>query len=226
MKICPECGVKVRLDKIENHMKKVHPQSRWKDVLTEEERESLIQKNKELERKPISKKEMALYISALIAVIVIVLVVVFYKPPSSVAPGKDAPDFIVKDTDGNTFHLQAERGRVILLNMMDTRCSHCERETRDVLVSLHSKYSSSVIFFSVDVQIMGPDTVSSILDFKSRTGATWRYALDTDKVREKYEIDATPTLFIIDRNGKIFFQHVGESDFNGVSAQLDKALGG
>ena len=223
-KKCPECGVRVRLDKIEAHMKKLHPNIDRKQILTEEEKTTVQKGKKRVERSRMSRKEMSIYLIGLSVILVVVLVLVLYNPTNP--PSGPAPDFTLKDTDGSGFHLQSERGRVILLNLMDAKCSHCQIETQNVLVPLYTKYSSNVLFISVDVQILGADTDATLRDFKNANGATWRYFLDTDNVAKKYDVHATPTVYIIDRSGNISFHREGQVDYNTLVSQLESALKG
>lgn len=221
-KRCPECGVSVRIDKIEDHMKKIHPDADRKGILTEEEKTKIVRQRKVAERRPISKKETSLYLVGLLIIVVVILFLVFYKPPEIT----DAPDFTIKDTDGSTFHLREHgAGKVVFLNLMDTKCSHCQLETKNVLIPLYSKYASRVVFLSIDVQILGTGTIQEIQQFKTDNGATWRYFLDTDGVASKYQVSATPTTYIIDRNMKVFYHVEGESKLDTLSAKLDAVLG-
>jgi len=225
-KRCPECGASVRIDKLEDHMKKVHPKADRKGILTEEEKVEVEMKKKVVDRRPMSKKEMSFYLIGLIIIIVVVLIAVFNKPGETSLIGKDAPDFTVTDTDSSTFHLKSEIGRVVLLSLMDAKCSHCQMDTKNTLVPLYAKYNSRVMFISVDVQILGADTDAALLSFKSSTGATWRFCLDTDGVQSKYNVGQTPTDCIIDTSGKVFSYHLGESNYNEMVSTLEKALNG
>jgi peroxiredoxin len=171
-----------------------------------------------------SRKEMSVYLVGLAVVIAVVIVIVVYNPSNP--PSGPAPDFRLNDTEGSPFQLQSQHGHVVLLNLMDAKCSHCQLETRNVLVPLYSKYSANVMFISVDVQILGTDTDATLKDFKNSNGATWRYFLDTDSVVTKYAVHATPTAYIIDRNGNIFFHREGETDYNTFVSQLEAALKG
>lgn len=224
MKKCPECGVSVRLDKIEDHMKKLHHGIDRKGILTEEEKTTVQKRKKKAERNRMSRKEMSVYLVGLAVVIAVVIVIVVYNPSNP--PSGPAPDFRLNDTEGSPFQLQSQHGHVVLLNLMDAKCSHCQLETRNVLVPLHSKYSANVMFISIDVQILGADTDATLRDFRNTNGATWRYFLDTDDVVKKYDVHATPTAYIIDRNGNIFFHREGETDYNTFVSQLEAALKG
>lgn len=182
-------------------------------------------KRKTAERKPISRKEASIYLIALTVIVLAVLFLVFLKPEGNLKVGQPAPDFTVTDTDGATVHLYVQGGRIVFLNLMDAKCSFCQRDTKDTLVKLYAKYSGRVIFISIDVQIEGPDTVTVLKNFKTTYGATWQYCLDTDNIKNKYSVDSTPTNCIIDRNSKIFHISIGASTYDTLAAKLDAALG-
>lgn len=225
LKPCPECGTKVRIDRLEAHMKKIHPEADRSGLLTEEERTDLEESRRRVSRGGISLREKGVYIVGLLVVIGIILMVVMLQP-RPVETGQPAPDFTLKDTDGNTVRLSDLRGRVVLLDLMDVDCTYCQRETANTLVPLHERYGDRVVFISVDVQLVGSeDTVAKINAFKSQYGSTWRYCLDTDGVRGKYGVTATPTTCIIDRSGTIAYLHSGLSSESDLSTHLDAVLG-
>ena len=48
----------------------------------------------------------------------------------------------------------------------------------------------------------------------------WIAIRDTAKVYEKYSVTATPTLFIIDKNGYIRYQHVGVTESSVLMSEV------
>lgn len=78
------------------------------------------------------KKRMSsiLWVSAL-AVLAAVLIFVNLPekaPPSGAEPGMRLPDFQIRCVDGSSFSLEAQRGKVVVLNLWATWCTPCVQE--------------------------------------------------------------------------------------------------
>jgi peroxiredoxin len=225
-KRCPECGVAVRIDRIEGHVARLHPKADRKTLLTEVERREIVRDSKKSTRsKPITKKEAGLFFTGVIVIVVIVMFLALQQPGGLKVHDK-APDFTLKDTKGSTFCLGDHKGRVVLLNLMDAKCGYCQRDTSGVLVYVYKNYSSKVIFVSVDVQIEGQGTNEEIEMFKTNTGASWIYCLDVDgHVKDEYKVGGTPTTYVVDPSGVITYIDHGSASIGELSGELDKALG-
>lgn len=128
--------------------------------------------------------------------------------------GKAAPDFALEDLSGNTVNLSASKGRVVLLDFWATWCPPCLMSIPE-LVGLQHKYRDQgleVIGISLD----DPGEISNgdLLDFKKRLKINYKILRADWRVVEDYfgsESTSIPTLFVIDREGKIVEKHIGFS---------------
>ena len=203
-KKCPVCGVSVKVENLERHVRNQHPHAELEpeNLLTRDERGDV-----ERTKRP-AKLVLTRSGRRLILIVVVVIAVVFFlaiaNPFRGVGPavGQLAPDFALATSDGSTLRLSSLRGMPVLLEFMDTDCPACQREA-PTLVSLAANYSASVRFVSIDVDFVGAsDTDAKIAAFKSAYGTSWAYALDASHATTNaYGITSTPTTFVLDRSG-------------------------
>ena len=148
------------------------------------------------------------------------------KPDSERHP---APDFALKDADGKTVRLSDYKGKVVLLDFWATYCGPCKVEIPWFmdLERKHKDQGFSVLGVSMDDE--GWDAVKP---FVNDVGINYRVMVGNDSTAQQYGgIEALPTTFLIDRDGKIAAVHVGltsKSEFeNGIEQLLQKpATGG
>jgi peroxiredoxin len=135
---------------------------------------------------------------------------------------RQAPDFALKDSDGKTVRLSDYRGKVVLLDFWATWCGPCKIEI-PWFMEFERKYRDrgfSVLGISMDEE--GWDAVKP---FVADLAVNYRIVLGNDDIAEEYGgVEALPTTFLIDREGKIAAMHVGlasKSDFqNGIEQLL------
>ena len=117
-----------------------------------------------------------------------------------------APEFKVKDLDGNDLSLASSRGKVVLLNFWATWCGPCRAEIPS-LIALQQRYKDQIQIIGLDVD---DDDEKAVRDFATGEGINYPIALAPNKVRLDYGgIAALPTLFVINSEGKVVQKHVG-----------------
>jgi peroxiredoxin len=166
-------------------------------------------------------------------------------PPkaASVKPGKDrreAPDFTVKDVNGQTVHLADYRGKVVLLDFWATWCGPCKIEIPWFKEFERENKDKGFAVIGVAMDDEGWDVVKP---FAQNMQINYRLVAGNDAIAQKYgafvpgppmkpgevnSIDALPTTFLIDRDGKIAAVHVGlsaKNEFENGIQELLKASG-
>jgi cytochrome c biogenesis protein CcmG/thiol:disulfide interchange protein DsbE len=138
---------------------------------------------------------------------------------------RSAPDFALKDADGHTVRLSDYRGKVVLLDFWATWCDPCRYEI-PWFMDLERKQKDRG--FAVLGVSMDDDGWEAVKPFITRLGVNYRILAGTDETAQLYGgIDALPTTFLIDREGKIAFVRVGlgnRRDFeDGVEQLLQTA---
>jgi len=128
-------------------------------------------------------------------------------------PGAVAPDFAVKDTDGVLYDFKAEKGkRPTLLVFWSIFCEPCRFEM-PIVQKLHEKHRDTLQVVSIALD--GEPLRGSIVGFVKQEGYTFRVLIDEldekemFKVADPYGVAGTPTVFIVDRAGKVALAKVG-----------------
>jgi cytochrome c biogenesis protein CcmG/thiol:disulfide interchange protein DsbE len=120
---------------------------------------------------------------------------------------RSAPDFALKDADGKTVRLSDYRGKVVLLDFWATWCQPCKIEI-PWFMEFERKYRDRG--FAVLGVSMDEEGWEVVRPFVAELGVNYRMVLGDDGAAASYGgVEALPTTFLIDRDGKIAAVHVG-----------------
>ncbi|MHB8632867.1 MAG: TlpA family protein disulfide reductase, partial [Thermoplasmatota archaeon] len=128
------------------------------------------------------------------------------------------------------FNLSSYRGHTVVLDLMAVSCTSCRVLTREVLLPL-SHTHPDVSLLSIDIWsdprwgALG-ETNGSLVALQHLEGATWRHALDTDQVGQKYGVTALPRLVVVDPAGRIVLSRTGTPALASVEAAVAAATAG
>ncbi len=136
---------------------------------------------------------------------------------------KAAPDFTLTDSDGAKVKLADYRGKVVLLNFWATWCGPCQIEI-PWFMEFEQQYKSKG--FEVLGVSMDEDGWSAIKPYMAEHKLNYRILLGDDSVSQLYGgLDALPTTFIIDRDGRFAFPpHVGLVGKNEYASEIESLL--
>ncbi len=233
MKKCPVCGVSVKAENLERHVRNQHPHDTvdLTETLTEEDRAEIKARRSSVGPGLTRGGRRVIAIVAVVVAVILVAIVVFeYFGPGGPSPGTPAPLFTLSSTDGTTISLASYKGSPVLLEFMDVDCAYCQEEA-PVLSSLYGNYSTrGVRFISVDINFEGAtDTPTRIDAFRQTYNTPWPYCLDPGQtVQTAYKVDSTPTIFIVDSKGIVYKEMVGvdQASQANLVAALNAVLGG
>jgi peroxiredoxin len=128
--------------------------------------------------------------------------------------GVRAPEFSLKDTEGIPFLFAEQRGKKpVLVVFWSMFCEPCRFEM-PIVQKMHSRYKDAGLDV-VAVNIDGEPLKSSILGFVKQEGYTFKVLIDeldsrdAFKAADPFGVAGTPTLFLIDRTGKIALARAG-----------------
>ena len=128
------------------------------------------------------------------------------KPESERKP---APEFTLKDTDGKPVHLSDYRGKVVLLDFWATWCGPCRVEI-PWFIEMQRKHKDQG--FEVLGVAMDDEGWEVVKPFLADMGVNYRVMMGNDATAQLYgDVDALPSTFLIDRDGRIAAIHLGLS---------------
>jgi peroxiredoxin len=144
---------------------------------------------------------------------------------ASVKAAKDrrvAPDFTLKDADGKNVRLSDYKGKVVLLDFWATWCGPCKIEIPWFIELQRNNRDRGFEVLGIAMDDEGWEIVKP---FAARMQMNYRLVMGSEGVSQLYGgIEALPTTFMIDREGKIAAVHVGltsKKDFvNGIEELL------
>jgi peroxiredoxin len=134
-----------------------------------------------------------------------------------------APEFALKDADGKTVHLADYKGKVVLLDFWATWCGPCKLEIPWFMELERNNKDRGFAVLGVSMDDEGWEVVKP---FVASIGMNYRVVIGNDVTAQLYGgVEALPTTFLIDREGRIAATHVGltsKKDFeDGVKQLLD-----
>jgi peroxiredoxin len=181
-----------------------------------------LSRKKEKRKKKHSPVEM-LGLLAIAAFIAGLLWLAFSTPPNpsqtTSLAHSSAPDFSLIDVDGRTFKLSDYRGRVVVIEFMQTTCGYCkEQEPR--MRELRSRFSSDVVMVMISTN--PGDTEAILRQYRDQNLIGWVAIPGTSAVSGAYNVQGTPTIFIINKNGDIAYHHVGFTDADSAPALISE----
>jgi peroxiredoxin len=121
----------------------------------------------------------------------------------------NAPDFSLKDIQGNTFKLSSEKGHPVVIFFSTTWCPVCRKE-RPLYKALYDKYAlSGLKFIYIDLG----ESTERVARFAKDSSLPGPVLLDLDgSVAHDYNIVGVPTFFLVDESGKIISESYQTSD--------------
>ena len=145
----------------------------------------------------------------------------FENSPSPLI-GKPAPDFALESLDGPKISLAGYRGKTLVATFWASWCGPCRLEI-PLLVKLYRethKPDSGFEILAISIDTKKEDAQGAAKTLK----IPFPVLLDQEShIADTYHVDAIPTLFLIDKNGKITYAHTGYT--MGLDFMLAQQLG-
>jgi thiol-disulfide isomerase/thioredoxin len=120
--------------------------------------------------------------------------------------GQPVPLVAAEALDGRIISSADWRGRVTIVNFWATWCGPCREETAD-FIALQRRYPDEVRIVGFSVDEDAPDLVRR---WVAERGVNYPVAMAGAELQARFGgIEAVPTSFVIDREGRIVQRHVG-----------------
>ena len=162
-----------------------------------------------------AKKHVLIAIGILALAAVLVLAVM--KKPM-------APQLAFTTLEGKQLALDSLRGKVVLVNFWATSCPGCIKEMPDLVKTWQKYHSRGLETIAVAMSYDPPEYVQN---YVRQRGLPFTVALDGSGGAAKAfnQVKLTPTTFVIDQQGHIIQQTIGDLDFSKLDMLLEQQLG-
>ncbi len=130
----------------------------------------------------------------------------------------EAALFTLESLDGHEYSLESARGNVVLLDFWATWCPPCKKEIPE-LISIYNKYKEKE-FLLWGIGLDKPDALNS---WSEKFEIPYPVLIGSQKIQSAYGVRAIPTVFIIDKTGRIAARFQGYRQ--GVEAQFEEEIG-
>ena len=124
---------------------------------------------------------------------------------------KKAPDFSLKDLNGNNVQMRQLKGKVVLLNFWTTWCGPCKEEMPGFEVLYQQFKERNFVLLAVSVDYEGLKPVREFID---KHHYTFPVLLDPKgQTLDPFGVKGVPTTFLIDKTGRMIGKATGRRDW-------------
>jgi peroxiredoxin len=125
----------------------------------------------------------------------------------------EAPDFSLKNLNGEIVSLSSLRGKTVVLDFWATWCGPCLSSFPAMQKAQDAHQGQKdVVFLFIDTWESGANKEQQAAELMKSKGYTFKVLMDNDsKVIDAYKVTGIPTKFVIGPDGRIKFKSVGYS---------------
>ena len=136
--------------------------------------------------------------------VLLVTVFVLTRPDGGPSTGQAAPNLAGRMLSGQTFNIEAQRGRIVVLDFWATWCPPCLRSL-PALQKVHAHYKDNprILIGSVNIDST-PDYAQRVGAFMKNRKFDFPVIFDPEKlISSRYNIKTVPTMVVIDSEGVV-----------------------
>jgi peptide-methionine (R)-S-oxide reductase len=138
-----------------------------------------------------------------------------------------APDFATGAwINSEPLTLKGLKGRVVLIEFWTFGCYNC-RNTLPFVKAWHEKYANKglTIVGVHSPELDGEEKIDNVRRQVASLGIHYPVVTDNNYATwNAYKVQAWPTIFLIDKNGKIRWSHVGEGKYDEAEKQIQNLI--
>jgi thiol-disulfide isomerase/thioredoxin len=137
-----------------------------------------------------------------------------------------AVDFKWQEDGKDLSFSELTKDKVVLINFWGTWCPPCRMEIPD-LVKLHTDFSDKdFVMIGIALERNPSSALQKVANFAKTQNMSYYLFVDTsnDIVRRYGGINAVPTTFVVDKDGKIIETIVGMRDYATFKQAIEKAM--
>ncbi len=158
-------------------------------------------------------------------VAVLVLALLIYGlaagPAAGLEPGSPVPEFKLVAFDGSSIDPHAQPGRVLVLNFFASWCDPCQREAPALEQVWREYQARGVQFYGIAYK----DAAAKAQAFLDQFDVTYPSGSDPrNTIARAYGVTGVPETFVIDQQGLLVRQFLGEITADQLQQELDKLL--
>ncbi len=139
--------------------------------------------------------------------------------------GNKAPDFVGQDPEGKIISMYSIDAPYLIVAFWDADCGHCRKEIPKLYKGWKEKLKDKgVKVLAVSLELTDNHWRKFIAE-KSLSDEAWINTIDLDGLddyRSKYDIKATPTIYILDKDKKIIGKWLGADQIPDFIMNYDK----
>lgn len=124
------------------------------------------------------------------------------------------------NVDGNVFHFEKAKGKVVFLNFWATWCPPCIAEMPS-MQKLFSSYKDQVEFIFISNE--APSVIDSFLKEKAYTFKVYN---PVTKYPDAFDVSSIPRTFVLDKSGRIVIDKTGAANWDSktVKETIDRLI--
>ncbi|UJA80500.1 thiol-disulfide oxidoreductase ResA [Bacillus cereus] len=143
----------------------------------------------------------------------------FFAEEEKMQIGKEAPNFVVTDLEGKKIELKDLKGKGVFLNFWGTWCKPCEKEM-PYMNELYPEYKEKGVEI---IALDADETEIAVKNFVKQYDLKFPVAIDKGgEIIKTYGVVPLPTSFLIDKDGKVIQEIIGEQTKEQLEEYLKK----
>ncbi len=134
--------------------------------------------------------------------------------------GTIAPNWELLNSDGKKRQLSDYKGKVVVMDFWATWCAPCIK-AQPQLQTIHNTFKNVVVIGMDYLDINNID----LNGYKKKNKLSYEMVLNSERIAEPYKVRVLPTVYVIDKSGKIIYSALGynEKDEELLMSIIDKA---